>query len=829
MRESKSVKTPREFAKISVEAKSRLAKLLATENITVEHRNVETAYFDVKNRILCLPNWTGISEDLYDLLVLHEVGHALYTPAEGWHDAICDRGENFKGFLNITEDARIEKKQKRKYPGGRKAFINGYKELVNKGFFGVAPKDYNTLNLIDRINLYCKGGAVETGIKFSKEEAPFVKDVEAAESFDEAEAAAVALYEYMSMGTRSETDIHVNWGNTPISADDNDDDNDSGETGLSIPAGEGDDHDSDDDDDNSSASGDNDDSESGAGDGSVDSEDSDSDGDEGSSSASGDNDDSGDEDSSDANSDGSDGDSDEDSDNHDSPSGAGSELGEPGAHQANVNAPDGRPANEPKSSTDKAFRENSSSLVDSDKKTGIDYVQIPDDDVFNLKSIIIDPDTVHNALFEYNESNTGTAARERANADLKTFKSDNSKIVNYLAKEFEMRKAAASFSRTSVSRSGTIDTNKLSSYRWSEDIFKKVADIPKGKSHGLVLFVDWSGSMHSNIPGSIDQILNLALFCKKVNIPFDVYAFSDSAAGGEAEKRLNESGESVSHSDLPNRMYTDKLKLGDYDLRGYCFNLIHLLSSTAKTAKFNRHMAGMMILRGCYTYGPRGRGSSYDDPGSSWGMPGWLHLGGTPLNETIMTAIPVVNAFRAKNSLQVVNVVFLTDGDGCDLYNTYDPDPNAPRTGRYDHTRDRILRDRKTKKEWLIAGSRRSFGAAMIDALRHRTGCKVSNFYIVSGTAALRHTAMRLIEPGRLEELVKRARADGGLVLEDSPAGWDHHYLVMEENLEIAVEGLGDAMVGAKKGVLKRAFSKSSSGKLRNRVILRKFTELIAA
>ena len=32
--------------------RSSLAKLMATENITVEHRNIPTAGFDVKNRVL---------------------------------------------------------------------------------------------------------------------------------------------------------------------------------------------------------------------------------------------------------------------------------------------------------------------------------------------------------------------------------------------------------------------------------------------------------------------------------------------------------------------------------------------------------------------------------------------------------------------------------------------------------------------------------------------------------------------------------------------------------------------------------------------------------
>ena len=35
---------------INKNAKSNLAKLLATENISVEHKKVKTAYFDLKHR-----------------------------------------------------------------------------------------------------------------------------------------------------------------------------------------------------------------------------------------------------------------------------------------------------------------------------------------------------------------------------------------------------------------------------------------------------------------------------------------------------------------------------------------------------------------------------------------------------------------------------------------------------------------------------------------------------------------------------------------------------------------------------------------------------------
>ena len=117
---------------ISFEVKSQLAKLLATENIILRHSpNSKTAYFNTETRELVLPVWQNISEDLYDMLVVHEVGHALDTPSDKWVQAIDDiASEHYddatirqkiiiKNFLNIVEDARIDKRQKRRYPGSQ--------------------------------------------------------------------------------------------------------------------------------------------------------------------------------------------------------------------------------------------------------------------------------------------------------------------------------------------------------------------------------------------------------------------------------------------------------------------------------------------------------------------------------------------------------------------------------------------------------------------------------------------------------------------------------------------------------------------------------------
>ena len=160
---------------INQEVKGQLAKLLATENLTIEHRKVTTAYFDVEKRILCLPIWKSASNTVYDLLVGHEVGHALFTPADKLNGA--DRS-----FVNVLEDARIERMMKVKYPGLRNTFFKGYQELWNDGFFGVSDDDIEQLSLIDRMNLFFKGNS---SLDFDSEEQVWVDRAATTKTFQD--------------------------------------------------------------------------------------------------------------------------------------------------------------------------------------------------------------------------------------------------------------------------------------------------------------------------------------------------------------------------------------------------------------------------------------------------------------------------------------------------------------------------------------------------------------------------------------------------------------------------------------------------------------------
>ena len=78
---------------------SQLAKLLATENIEVQENAVQTASFDVKDRILTIPIFKEEqrSKHIYDMLVGHEVSHALHTPSDSWMD-LKDRSKEAEEF-----------------------------------------------------------------------------------------------------------------------------------------------------------------------------------------------------------------------------------------------------------------------------------------------------------------------------------------------------------------------------------------------------------------------------------------------------------------------------------------------------------------------------------------------------------------------------------------------------------------------------------------------------------------------------------------------------------------------------------------------------------
>ena len=173
---------------INLDVKGNLAKLLATENVIVQHDNVKTASFNVQDRILTLPIFKIQSGDVYDMLIAHECSHALWTPQKAWADNSSDN--ELRGYINVLEDTRIDKKIQKKYPGIVKNYLMGWDILDKQNFFGLVGKDINKdLMIIDKINLRSKSSN-RLPFKFSPKDKKWLVKVDAIKSFKDVVALA---------------------------------------------------------------------------------------------------------------------------------------------------------------------------------------------------------------------------------------------------------------------------------------------------------------------------------------------------------------------------------------------------------------------------------------------------------------------------------------------------------------------------------------------------------------------------------------------------------------------------------------------------------------
>ena len=167
------------------------------------------------------------SNDLQDLLLGHETGHALDTPTDDYktavetitqnvfgHENITDKKimerleGTVRGFLNVIEDVRIDKRQKRRYPGLRKNYLIGYKELFDRDFFGTKGRDVNGMSFIDRVNLYFKGGNVHLDLEFTPEERVFLKKIDNLETFPETVTLCEEVYRFCKDKLENENNMH---------------------------------------------------------------------------------------------------------------------------------------------------------------------------------------------------------------------------------------------------------------------------------------------------------------------------------------------------------------------------------------------------------------------------------------------------------------------------------------------------------------------------------------------------------------------------------------------------------------------------------------------
>jgi hypothetical protein len=226
------------------------------------------------------------------------------------------------------------------------------------------------------------------------------------------------------------------------------------------------------------------------------------------------------------------------------------------------------------------------------------------------------------------------------------FKRSAQKEVNYLVKEFECRKAADSYARATTARTGVLDCSKLHTYKYNEDLFKKVTTLANGKNHGLVFVLDWSGSMCDVMLDTVKQLFNLVWFCKKVSIPFEVYAFTTEYP----LVSYDENGK-ASFRETAYEKKDGLIQVGEW------FSMMNLLTSQVNGKTLEEQMKNIFRIAHSFSR------NSY----SAYPTPLGLSLSGTPLNEALISLHQILPKFQKENKLQKVQCVILTDGEACGI------------------------------------------------------------------------------------------------------------------------------------------------------------------
>jgi len=745
-------------------SKETLAKLMAIEDINVENRKVHTASFDVKSRTLVLPIWKDdLSEHVTDLLVGHEVAHALYSPAAEWL-AVCEDKEVPKSYVNILEDIRIEKAIKKKFPGLRKSFVYGYEEMVKDkihNIFGLDEKitldgDYKLL--IDRINLQYKVGLVKD-IPFLEDEQFLLDKISSLESFQDVVDLAKEIFEFSKEKMEDKEEEQEEQQSSQGSSDEESESSEETESEESPESEETEDEETESESDSSEEG-------------------------------------------------------DEESDS--------TEYGEWKEEH-----------NPLESVTEDLFDSAKDKMID-DSEYDNSYVSYPAKPI-NHKPFVEDyKDYMSNCEKIVSEfSETWKNPKELLDK-LVEFKRDSQKTVNYMVKEFEMKKAADAYKRITQSKTGIIDVNKLHSYKYNEDLFRKISVTPDGKNHGVVMFIDWSGSMAGELFNTMKQVLNLVMFCKKVNIPFEVYSFTDREEDIENWPKVK-----------MNEVQTPKQ--GQYGI-GTQFRLVNMLSSRMNGKEFKKAMELVFI------------NASYD---FNWDMQQYA-LAQTPLNQCIAVSESLLSEFKSSNNLQVVNAIYLTDGENNGITGSFNfvkgnPESNydSNKVDRFElnrvfgsyNSRASYLVDQKTKKQYTIykSGSDNRYSRnryrvetlTLLEILKDRIGVNIIGFHLVNTKRLPRFIddSLYRMSGGDMEEYYsyskveelkksfKKALNKNRFYALDE-FGYDDYYILPNNKLDTKTEEL---VVGSdmKKSEIKRNFIKHNKSKTVNRVLLTRFIEKI--
>lgn len=724
----------------TTQTRDQSARLLATENINVIRSNVKTASFDIKNRTLVLPRWQDMSDAEEEMLLLHEVGHALFTGYDEYSNVFEKGRRHLKSYANVLEDVRIERKMKVRYPGSRKFFAAGYKSVNERDFFGVRGADVNEFQLIDRINLYYKVG-FNCGVKFNEVETNMLRRVDRTETVEEVIALAEEIYAYSLQKQKEEEEAK--------------------EKALEKLAEE----------------------ESGDGDG----EESDEDGDT----------------------------FDEDED--------GEEEGEQGSEpddgeldEEENDKPSIAPTNGTEGSDKPELQKEQDEKPELDEPTTMrsfdDKLELRADEnliikyyepTFNLisNSDVLVPYT--QILQDFKSSEVLQNRIEDYDYRIKAFKSSSNRIVGYLIKEFEMRKSATAYKRTKVSKLGQLDSRKLYAYKLKDELFKQVMQVMDGQKHGMVFLLDWSGSMTNYIQETVEQVINLAMFCHRANIPYQVFAFSDGYY--HANKTYEQMLENKSEN--PNGIGCN-----------YKLSMLELFSNKMSSVEFNT-MTSAILSQPQYCM------EKYT-------------LNGTPLNEALVFLTTYMGKFIAANQTEKNSLIVLTDGNGGTICNQLNPIKNGPIWEGYGFQGVRrrqksYLIDTMTKKQYDLENNGRLQTGTLMSVIKDRYNTTNIRFFITA--PAIRDIKMfirdnfdpdsPLFRQINAEEIVSTMRKTSCVTINNMP-GIDEMYILSSKVKLKSTDVVASSKMNSRQ--IAKNFTAAMNVGVSSRVVLSKFIIQVA-
>ena len=719
----------------NIQTKSQLAKLLATENIEVQENAVKTASFDVLNRILTIPilKEEHKSKHVYDMLVGHEVSHALHTPSKSWAD-MKDRSNEFRSFVNVLEDVRIDKLIQKKYPGLTNDYLLGFKKMYKDNFFGTKGKDLSNYALIDKINLYFKSSKT-LKFNFNKKENYFVNLVDKCKTFKDVQKLAEEILGHCKEEIKKSPKLKQVYAPIKPKGDvkgDDKGDSDSSNSDNSfkedekLPKGI-------------------EDKLNEYLDKKVPDEKS------------------------------------EDKKDKDSKQKeVGSGPGAGGDEKINVI-----------SITNQAY-DNAVQKIQDDGASSRSYAQMPKVRLNKLiipyKQYIKDFAKYDSKLDDRNKENL-SIVKEKT----KSFLKDSSNIVNYLVKEFEMKKNAKMYARASQDKTGVIDPNKLHTYKFAEDIFKKITTVPNQKNHGMIFLLDWSGSMQRHLLPTTEQLLNLVMFCRKINIPFSVYKFMNNHSKGTKY-------ESGPHTPF---IVNDKTLQPDQTTK-LCQMFTHKQSkSDFLRCAQNLHRSAL-YFNDYYNWRNPEEGKAPDINSD-------YYLSSTPLNESLIAMDTIINKFKNDYHTDKVALVTLTDGSSNSL-STKDGGELMIKLG-----------NKYQKCGYSYRGSKdKDLTHRLLKYLKKKYDLQTIGFYLANKYKDLRYLFQ---VPYSKEELARRTFTKQKFIA-DYGTAYDVYFYVKSDTK--VVNKVIDDTATTNKSKLKRMFMSGMKKRLDSRVLLQNFIKRVA-